>query len=156
MFGIPVEDSYFIGREEEIKRLSTNFKYGVNTILLSPRRWGKTSLVNKVAGLVASKDLIVVKTDVFSYRNEYDFYNTFSAAILKQTATRIEEWKDLAKGFIEKLTPKISLSPDPNSEYSVSLGITPNTHTPEELLEASSIIDILSTQFPAGSVGRKP
>ena len=135
IFGIPVEDSYFIGREEEIKRLSTNFKYGVNTILLSPRRWGKTSLVNKVAGLVASKDLIVVKTDVFSCRNEYDFYNAFSAAILKQTASRIEEWKDLAKGFIEKLTPKISLSPDPSSEYSVSLGITPNTHTPEELLE---------------------
>ncbi len=135
IFGIPVEDSYFIGREEEIKRLSTNFKYGVNTILLSPRRWGKTSLVNKVAGLVSSKDLIVVKTDVFSCRNEYDFYNTFSAAILKQTASRIEEWKDLAKGFIEKLTPKISLSPDPNLEYSVSLGITSKTHTPEELLE---------------------
>lgn len=140
IFGIPVEDSYFIGREEEIKRLSTNFKYGVNTILLSPRRWGKTSLVNKVAGLVASKDLIVVKTDVFSCRNEYDFYNTFSAAILKQTESRIEEWKDLAKGFIEKLTPKISLSPDPNSEYSVSLGITPKTHTPEELLEFPEII----------------
>ena len=49
IFGVPVEDSHFIGREEEIKRLSTNFKYGVNTILISPRRWGKTSLVNKVA-----------------------------------------------------------------------------------------------------------
>ena len=135
IFGIPVEDTHFIGREKEIQRLSTNFKYGVNTILLSPRRWGKTSLVNKVAGLVASKDLVVVKMDIFSCRNEYDFYNTFSAAILKQTASRIEEWKDLAKGFIEKLTPKISLSPDPNSEYSVSLGITSKTHTPEELLE---------------------
>ena len=135
MFGIPVDDTYFIGREEEIKRLSTNFKYGVNTILLSPRRWGKTSLVNKVAGLVASKDLIVVKIDIFSCRNEYDFYNTFSAAILKQTASRVEEWKDLAKGFIERLSPKISLSPDTVSEYSVSLGITSKTHTPEELLE---------------------
>jgi len=135
IFGIPVEDTHFIGREKEIQRLSTNFKYGVNTILLSPRRWGKTSLVNKVAGLVASKDLVVVKMDIFSCRNEYDFYNTFSAAILKQTASRIEEWKDLAKGFIEKLTPKISLSPDPNSEYSVSLGITSKTHSPEELLE---------------------
>ena len=94
IFGIPVEDTHFIGREKEIQRLSTNFKYGVNTILLSPRRWGKTSLVNKVAGLVASKDLVVVKMDIFSCRNEYDFYNTFSAAILKQTASRIEEWKD--------------------------------------------------------------
>ena len=77
IFGVPVEDEHFIGREEEIKRLSTNFQYGVNTILLSPRRWGKTSLVNKVAGLAASKDLIVVKTDIFPCRNEYDFYNVF-------------------------------------------------------------------------------
>lgn len=134
IFGVPVEDEHFIGREEEIKRLSTNFQYGVNTILLSPRRWGKTSLVNKVAGLVASKDLIVVKTDIFPCRNEYDFYNVFSSAILKQTASRFEEWKDLAKGFIERLTPKISLLPETLSEYTVSLGITSKTHTPEELL----------------------
>ena len=75
IFGVPVEDSHFIGREDEINRLATNFKYGVNTILISPRRWGKTSLVNKVAGLVSSKQLLVVKMDIFSCRNEYDFYN---------------------------------------------------------------------------------
>ena len=28
-----------------LKRLSTNLMHGVNTILISPRRWGKTSLV---------------------------------------------------------------------------------------------------------------
>lgn len=134
IFGIPVEDEHFIGREEEIQRLANNFRYGVNTILLSPRRWGKTSLVNKVARLVASKDLIVVKIDIFPCRNEYDFYNTFSSAILKQTASRFEEWKDLAKGFIERLSPKISLSPETQSEFTISLGITPKTHTPEELL----------------------
>ena len=140
IFGIPVEDSHFIGRKEEINRLATNFKYGVNTVLISPRRWGKTSLVNKVAGLVASKVLLVVKMDIFSCRNEYDFYNVFSEAVLKQTASRMEEWKDLAKGFIERLSPKISMSPDPLSEYSLSLGISPKTHAPEEVLQLPEII----------------
>lgn len=135
IFGVPVDDSHFIGREEEIKRLSTNFKYGVNTVLISPRRWGKTSLVNKVADSVTSKKLVVVKTDVFSCRDEYDFYNVISAAVLKQTASKVEEWKDLAKGFIERLAPKFSLSPDPTLDYSISLGITPKTHTPEEVLD---------------------
>lgn len=140
IFGVPVEDSHFIGREGEINRLATNFKYGVNTVLISPRRWGKTSLVNKVAGMVVSKDLLVVKMDVFSCRNEYDFYNVFSEAILKQTASKVEEWKDLAKGFIERLAPKISMSPDAMSEYSISLGITPKTHTPEEILQLPETI----------------
>lgn len=140
IFGIPVEDSHFIGREEEINRLATNFKYGMNTVLISPRRWGKTSLVNKVAGMVASKELLVVKMDVFSCRNEYDFYNVFSESILKQTASKIEEWKDVAKGFIERLAPKISMSPDAISEYSLSLGITAKTHSPEEVLQLPEAI----------------
>lgn len=135
IFGVPVEDSHFIGREDEIKRLSTNFKYGVNTILISPRRWGKTSLVNKVAASVGSKKLVVVKTDVFSCRDEYDFYNVVSSAVLKQTSSKVEEWKDVAKGFIERLAPKLSLSPDPSVDYSISLGITPKTHTPDEVLD---------------------
>lgn len=115
IFGIPVEDSHFIGREEEINRLVTNFKYGVNTVLISPRRWGKTSLVNKVAGMTASKELLVVKMDIFSCRNEYDFYNVFSEVILKQTASKVEE-------------------------YSLSLGITAKTHTPEEVLQLPETI----------------
>ena len=140
VFGIPVDDHHFIGREGEIKRLAANFRYGVNTVLISPRRWGKTSLVNKVVGMAASKELLVVKMDVFSCRNEYDFYNTFSEAILKQTASKIEEWKDLAKGFIERLVPKITMSPDTLSEYSLSLGITPKTHAPEEVLQLPETI----------------
>ena len=141
MFGIPVEDSHFIGRHTETERLSANFRNGINTILLSPRRWGKTSLVNKVATTVNSKEIIVVVTmDIFSCRNEYDFYNKFSEAILKQTASRVEEWRDIAKGFIERLVPKISMSLDGQSEYGFSLGITPKTHQPEEVLSLPEII----------------
>lgn len=134
IFGVPADNPHFIGREKEMARLSANFRFGVNTVLISPRRWGKTSLVNRVAQSVKEKGRMLVLMDIFPCRNEYDFYNTFSSAILKQTSSRIDEWKDLAKGFIERLTPKISVSPDPGADYSVSLGITPKTHTPEEIL----------------------
>ncbi len=140
VFGVPAEDPHFIGREKEMARLETNFKYGVNTVLMSPRRWGKTSLVNRAVRSIKEKGRIVVQMDIFACRSEYDFYNTFAAAVLQQTASRIDEWKNLAKGFIERLTPKISLSPDPGTTYSVSLGITPKTHTPEEILSLPEII----------------
>ncbi len=140
IFGVPADAPYFIGREKESTRLEANFRYGVNTILMSPRRWGKTSLVNRVAKSASGKERIIVQMDIFACRSEYDFYNTFSTAILKQTASKIDEWKDLAKGFIERLTPKITIAPEPGSEYSVSLGITPKTHTPEEVLNLPEII----------------
>lgn len=134
VFGVPADNLHFIGREKELARLEANFRYGVNTVLMSPRRWGKTSLVNRAAQSVKDENCIIVRMDIFACRSEYDFYNTFSTAILRQTASRIDEWKDLAKGFIERLVPKISVSPEPGMEYSVSLGITPKTHSPEEVL----------------------
>lgn len=134
VFGVPADNPHFIGREKELARLEANFRYGVNTVLMSPRRWGKTSLVNRAAQSVKDENCIIVQMDIFACRSEYDFYNTFSTAILRQTASRIDEWKDLAKGFIERLVPKISVSPEPGMEYSVSLGITPKTHSPEEVL----------------------
>lgn len=134
IFGVPADDPYFIGREKESKRLESNFKYGINTVLISPRRWGKTSLVSRVAQSVKEKDCLIIQMDIFACRSEYDFYNTFSSALLKQTASKIDEWKDLAKGFIERLNPKVSFSPVPGTEYAVSLGITPQTHSPEEVL----------------------
>ncbi|MBR6369532.1 MAG: ATP-binding protein [Bacteroidaceae bacterium] len=141
VFGVPADDVHFIGRETEIERLSANFRYGVNTVLMSPRRWGKTSLVNRVSGIFSKdSERIIVRMDIFACRSEYDFYNAFSSELLKQTASRIDEWKELAKGFIERLTPKISVNPDHTAEYSVSLGITPKTHTPKEILSLPQII----------------
>ena len=141
VFGVPADDVHFIGRETEIERLSANFRYGVNTVLMSPRRWGKTSLVNRVSGFFSKdRERIIVRMDIFACRSEYDFYNVFSSEIIKQTASKIDEWKELAKGFIERLTPKISVNPDHTAEYSVSLGITPKTHTPKEILSLPQII----------------
>ena len=134
MFGVSVGPDYFIGREYETERLSANFKYGINTILISPRRIGKTSLVKRVAKLVDNSEIKIVHLDIFSCRSEYDFYNMFAAAVLSQTASRLEEWKQNAQDFLSRLTPKMSFSPEPMQEYSISLGITPKTHTPEEIL----------------------
>lgn len=134
VFGVAVGNDHFIGRKEEIERLSANFKYGVNTILISPRRIGKTSLVNYVANDVQDDELHVVKMDIFSCRSEYDFYNMFAAAVLQQTSSRIDEWRQMAQEFLTRITPRFSFSPEPMQEYSVSLGITPKTHTPEQIL----------------------
>lgn len=141
VFGKAVSDSNFIGREEESERLRQNFSYGVNTILMSPRRWGKTSIVHRVGDEVKSGKLLVVYMDIFSCRDEYDFYNKFAEQILIQTESRFEKWKELASDFIARLSPKINYSIDGGlNEYSVSLGITSKSHKPEEVLQLPQII----------------
>lgn len=140
VFGVAVDDYNFTDREQETLQLRNNFEAGLNTILISPRRWGKTSLVKKVADLTDKERVIVVRMDMFACKTEYDFYNAFSAAILTQTASRKELWMENAREFVSRLVPKISISPEPNSDISLSLGITPATHSPEEILNLPELI----------------
>ena len=142
VYGVAVSDYNFIGRERETKRLLDNFKGGINVVLMSPRRLGKTSLVKHVCNRLDNKDIITVYLDIFGCKSEYDFYNKLTAEVLKQTASKHELWFEEAKDFLYRLTPKISFSPEPNSDFSVSLGITPKTHTPEEVLQMAETIAI--------------
>ena len=140
VYGIAVTDYNFTGRIEETRRLKANFEGGVNSILISPRRWGKTSLVDHVCQQLASSDVITVRLDIFGCKSEYEFYNALAVAVLKQTASKIQLWMDEARSFLARLTPKIGIPVDPMSEISVSLGITPETHSPEEILNVVEII----------------
>lgn len=140
VFGVSVSDYNFIGRKEEIRRLKMNFEEGINTILISPRRWGKTSLVRKVCDVVDRKKVIPVFVDIFKCKTEYEFYNALAEAVLKQTASKTELWMDNARDFIARLSPKVSFSPEPNSEFALSLGISPKTHAPEEILSLAEEI----------------
>lgn len=140
VFGVSVSDYNFIGRKEEIRRLKMNFEEGINTILISPRRWGKTSLVRKVCEVVDRKKVIPVFVDIFKCKTEYEFYNALAEAVLKQTASKAELWMDNARDFIARLSPKVSFSLEPNSEFALSLGISPKTHAPEEILSLAEEI----------------
>ena len=140
VYGVAVTDYNFTGREEESRRLKQNFENGINSILISPRRWGKTSLVDHVCRQLEGGDIITVRLDIFGCKSEYDFYNVLAAAVLKQTASKTQLWMDEVKDFLARLTPKIHFPIDPASDISVSLGITPETHSPEEILNMVEVI----------------
>ena len=134
VYGVAVTDYNFTGREAEIRHLKANFENGINSILISPRRYGKTSLVNYVCRSLLETDIIIVRLDIFGCKTEYEFYNMLAAAVLKQTATKVQQWMEEARDFLARLTPKIGIPLDPTQEVNVSLGITPQTHSPEEIL----------------------
>lgn len=95
VFGVRVEGNTFTDRKEETNRLKMNFLYGVNTILISPRRMGKTSLVEKVCSLVESDTLKIAKIDAFGCRSENDFINAFATAVVRATSSKWEEWMEM-------------------------------------------------------------
>ncbi len=135
IFGVATSGDNFTDREKETARLLSNFQHGVNTVLISPRRWGKTSLVQKVCRLTQSDKLKIVYLDIFSCRSDGDFYNAFAAAVLKQTSSEWDEWVENAKLFLSRISPRISLGPDPMSDFSISLELNPKSDDIDEILQ---------------------
>ena len=122
IYGVAADAMHFTDREAETKRLQLNFENGINTIIISPRRWGKTSLVNKGAeNMSVNKDCKLVRIDAFSVRTAEDFYQLFATEIIKQTSTRVEEWLSNARHFLSSLVPVVTPSTDPINPVSLSL-----------------------------------
>lgn len=135
VFGKAVRGEYFTDRKEETFKLVNNFKYGVNTIIISPRRYGKTSLVKHAIANCKDKDLKIVFIDIFASRNPEEFCRMFADAVIKQTSSKIEEWADITKKFLSNLAPKISISADPMNEISLSFGVKPDAMDMENILD---------------------
>ena len=134
VYGMAVSGDNFTDRVKETKRIVSNFENGMNTILISPRRMGKTSLINKVCESIRKPCLMTVRMDIYDCRSEYDFYNTFCSEILRQTSSRMEHALESVKEFLGRLVPKISVNPDMMTDYSLSLGLTPKNVSPEDVL----------------------
>lgn len=140
VFGVRVKGDTFTDRTEETERLKANFRYGVNTILISPRRMGKTSLVDKVCSLVESDDIKIARIDAFGCRSEHDFINAFATAVVRATSTKWEEWMENAKVFLSRFVPKISIGQDPLNDFSLSLEYNASNNTAEEVLKLPEMI----------------
>ena len=116
VYGMSVAGNNFTDRIEETKRIKADFEHGINVILISPRRMGKTSLVKKVISEIDNPEIKVVYMDIYDCRSEYDFYNRFAETIMKSMSNKLEQVVENIKQFLVRVSPKISFSPDPTSE----------------------------------------
>ena len=134
VYGTSVSGDNFTDRVVETARIKKNFSAGINTILISPRRLGKTSLVKKVISEFDNSDPVIVFMDIYDCRSAHDFYLRFSQSILKALSSTTERLMENAKEFLGRLAPRISVSPDMTSEYSLSIGISHKDIDPDEIL----------------------
>ncbi len=74
VFGKIANGKDFTDRTIDAEKLRSNFRGLVNTIIISPRRWGKTSLVNHAMEQMRDdKSYIICKVDIFNCRTEAQF-----------------------------------------------------------------------------------
>ena len=123
VYGKIADGSNFTDRRQDTEKLVNNFKGQVNTVIISPRRWGKTSLVHHALQSMSKEtDYLLCQIDIFNCRTETQFYQAYVNALLKASYTKMDEFIAAAKKYVGAFGPKLTLS-DSNMQYELAFGI---------------------------------
>ena len=136
VYGKVAEGENFIDREKDSFRLAENFKSLTNTVLISPRRWGKTSLVHKAASQAMAEDerLKVVFIDIFNVRTENEFYEKMATEVIRQTATTFDNILSTVKKYASAIISGLSFG-DAAAPTSIQFQIREPQRSAGEILD---------------------
>ena len=137
-YGKIAEKENFIDRDEDRLFLKQTLYSGINVILISPRRWGKSSVVKQAMAELSEENnkVRVCHIDAFPITSSYEFYRVFASSVLKATSSHIENIMENVGRFLKNISPKISFSPEPMSEFSLSFDMS------GEDLEAKEVLSL--------------
>ncbi|MEO8068189.1 MAG: ATP-binding protein [Flavobacteriales bacterium] len=120
-FGSTVSRGTFNNRRKDLTRLKGNMAGGINTILISPRRWGKSSLVEQAAIELCAerKNARVAILDMFTCGTFEEFLENYTKVVLEATSSGWEEQVRNAKTFFKAIMPKLSIGTELEGELSI-------------------------------------
>ncbi len=137
IFGKIVEGNNFIDREKDSEKLKINLMSNLNTMLISPRRWGKSSLISHVAEQIKSENenIHFCMIDLFNVRSQEEFFEDFATKLIRSTSNKWEEWITNSKNFFAQLVPRISVGVDPINDFRISFDWKELRKSQNEILE---------------------
>ena len=136
VYGELAEDENFIDRIEDRKRLKTFLSSGINVTLISPRRWGKSSLVKKATQEMVAEDsnTKVCYIDAFRLNSANDFYSAYTTAVANCVTTTMEKITDSIKRHIRSFSPSLNIR-GRIVDVEINLNYHPTEKTVEEILD---------------------
>src|SRR5580692_5895429 len=120
VFGEVIDDANFVNRTDELNQLVRDLADGQKVFLLSPRRFGKSSLVALALLKLKKRHIHTVSLTVSSYSSYTQFLEKFAEKVLRAAGPwdRVKGW---VSRFARQVKPEISYGLD-SGEVSVSLG----------------------------------
>jgi len=136
-FGKQVTENYFTDRDDDRALIRSHLSNRINTILISPRRWGKSSLMRQLGldMMRADSSVRFIHIDLYAIRSEEDFFRVYANTVLKVMATRWEELLADIKATAHRLSPFISVTMGLDQDFRVGIDLQAAREFPEEILE---------------------
>lgn len=136
-----VSPDYFCDRIVETEELIGNLRNGRNTVLISPRRIGKTGLIKNAFHKLKEieKDAICIYVDIFSTKNQQEFVQVLGSAITQDVLSRGQRAMKNLLEFFGSWRPVFGQDPYTGTP-TISISIEPSQST----VSLKSIFDYLS------------
>ncbi len=111
VYGEIVPAAAFVDREVELDRLARDLSAGQKVFLISPRRYGKSSLVRQALKSVARGGALTVEVQVSSYSSYVSFLEGYARA-LASAETRVDRARTWLRDMLSGVRPEVRLEPD--------------------------------------------
>lgn len=141
-FGTLATDENFIDRTEDRAMLKQLLSSHINVMLISPRRWGKSSLVKKAMTELCeeNQEVRVCYIDAFSIGSEAEFYRTFASQVIACASSKMERWIEDAKKFLTGVIPQIVVNDQVTDFVAFDLKFVPQERDKMTILQLPEML----------------
>jgi len=133
VYGEVIPASAFVDREDELDRLTNDLLAGQKVFLISPRRYGKSSLVRQALSAAVRRRAVAVDVTVSSYSSYVGFLEGYARALLVAEA-RPDSLRRWIRDLLGPLRPELRI--DPGSRPSISFPTVRTARDAARLAEA--------------------
>jgi len=121
-FGPVVTGEDFADRKKELTELCRELRDGQHLFLLSPRRFGKTSLIFAASDALRRDGLLVAYVDAFRATSPLQFLELLASAALRAAESKPERIFRLAAELLGRIQPQVGTDPTGSPTVSFSIG----------------------------------
>jgi hypothetical protein len=133
VYGEVVPAWAFVDRETELDRLARDLLAGQKVFLISPRRYGKSSLVRRALGAVSRGGALTVEVTVSSYSSYLSFLEGYARALVSVEA-RLDRARTWVRDLLSAVRPEVRVEPTAESGGQLGLSVTfPSARTQKDI-----------------------
>ncbi|MBI4318734.1 MAG: ATP-binding protein [Chloroflexi bacterium] len=137
-YGTVATGEYFTNRLDELSEIEADIRQGQNVVVISPRRFGKTSLISQAIEHLKQKQVLIAYLDLFRTPTKERFADHLADAIYDGLVAPFQRFRQRATDIFQKLPirPRITINPDgtPSFEFGAGERSRDIDRTIEELL----------------------
>lgn len=131
VYGEVVPASAFVDREQELDRLTRDLLGGQKVFLISPRRYGKSSLVRRALTAVSRGGVLTVDVTVSSYSSYVAFLEGYARALVS-VETRLDRARTWLRDMLAAVRPEVRVEASPDGHGQLALSF-PTARTAREV-----------------------